>query len=116
MTARDVILVVGATGHVGRPLVSQLLDAGAAVRALVRKPDAAGLPNSVELMRGDLAVPDSLEAPLERVDSVFLVWPFLTSEPAPAVVEPVTSMWRGSPERPARTFRQWATDHADDFR
>ncbi|HZF11193.1 MAG TPA: NAD(P)H-binding protein, partial [Thermoanaerobaculia bacterium] len=38
------ILVTGATGRVGRQVVSQLLATGAAVRALSRNPDAAGLP------------------------------------------------------------------------
>jgi uncharacterized protein YbjT (DUF2867 family) len=33
---QDVILVTGATGHVGRQVVSQLLRTGAAVRALTR--------------------------------------------------------------------------------
>ena len=41
--AQSVILVVGATGNVGRQVVSQLLPTGAAVRALARDPAAAGL-------------------------------------------------------------------------
>jgi nucleoside-diphosphate-sugar epimerase len=40
---------------VGRQLVSQLVGAGAAVRALARAPDSAGLPGEVEVVRGDLS-------------------------------------------------------------
>ena len=39
------VLVVGATGTVGRSVVSQLVDAGVAVRAVTRTPNAAGLPD-----------------------------------------------------------------------
>ena len=41
---RDVILVTGATGKVGRNVVAQLLEAGAAVRALARDPVRRGCP------------------------------------------------------------------------
>jgi uncharacterized protein YbjT (DUF2867 family) len=43
------IVVTGATGNVGRPLVAELLAAGARVRAVTRTPKAAGLPSSVEV-------------------------------------------------------------------
>lgn len=42
------ILVTGATGNVGRPLIDYLLDAGVAVRAVTRRPDAAQFPRGVE--------------------------------------------------------------------
>jgi uncharacterized protein YbjT (DUF2867 family) len=41
------IVVTGATGNVGRPLVAELLAAGAHVRAVTRAPDTAGLPSGV---------------------------------------------------------------------
>ncbi|AKU95126.1 Oxidoreductase [Labilithrix luteola] len=88
------ILVTGATGHVGRHVVSELRDAGAHVRALVRNPDRANIADGVELVRGDLSVPESLEAGLEGVDAVFLVWPFLTVEAAPAVLETIAKHTR----------------------
>ncbi|MFD8530587.1 NAD(P)H-binding protein [Streptosporangium canum] len=83
------ILVTGATGNVGRQVVSQLRDAGAAVRALVRDPSSAGLPEEVDVVRGDLSAPDTLEAALDGVESVFLVWPFFTADGAPAVLDVV---------------------------
>lgn len=45
----SVILVTGATGNVGRQVTPQLLDTGAAVRALTRNPDSAGLPGGVAI-------------------------------------------------------------------
>jgi uncharacterized protein YbjT (DUF2867 family) len=75
------LLVTGATGRVGRQLVSQLLDTNAQVRAMTRNPDAAGLPPEVEVVRGDLTDPASLEGGLDGVDAVFLLW----TAPASAV-------------------------------
>jgi uncharacterized protein YbjT (DUF2867 family) len=83
------ILVIGATGNVGRHVVAGLLDAGADVRALARDPHSAGMPGSVDVARGDLSDPDTLDAPLEGVGAVFLVWPFPTAEAAPAVLDAV---------------------------
>lgn len=68
------ILVIGATGNVGSQVLSQLLIAGAQVRALARNPDAAGLSPQVEVVRGDLTLPESLDQCLDGVDTVFLVW------------------------------------------
>jgi uncharacterized protein YbjT (DUF2867 family) len=67
------ILVTGATGRVGRRIVSQLLDTGVEVRAMTRNPESAGLPG-VEVVRGDLTAPETLVPCLEGVDAVFLVW------------------------------------------
>jgi uncharacterized protein YbjT (DUF2867 family) len=84
-----VILVTGATGTVGGQAVSQLLDTGAAVRALTRHPDAARLPGDVETVGGDLSDPDTLAPALEDVEAVFLVWPFTTTDGAPAVLDAI---------------------------
>src|SRR6266566_2240138 len=80
------VLVTGATGRAGRLVVDQLLGAGLPVRALTRRPAAATLPAAVEVVAGDLTVPESLDAPLLDVSAVFLVW---TASPttAPAVIE-----------------------------
>jgi uncharacterized protein YbjT (DUF2867 family) len=45
------IVVTGATGNVGRPLVAELLAAGAQVRAVTRSPETAGLPPGAEAVR-----------------------------------------------------------------
>jgi nucleoside-diphosphate-sugar epimerase len=68
------ILVTGATGNVGRQVVAQLSATGCRIRALSRHPQSANLPHNVEVVRGDLAVPEALDASLEGVDAVFLVW------------------------------------------
>jgi uncharacterized protein YbjT (DUF2867 family) len=68
------ILVIGGTGTVGRQVVAQLPATGVRVRALVRNPDTAGLPAHVDVVRGDLCVPETLDAALGGVDTVFLVW------------------------------------------
>jgi uncharacterized protein YbjT (DUF2867 family) len=85
----SVILVTGATGNVGRHLVTQLVSTGAAVRALARDPASARLPDGVDVVRGDLSAPDTLDACLNGVDAVFLLWPALRADLAPAVLEVV---------------------------
>ncbi|GAA3431846.1 NAD(P)H-binding protein [Kutzneria kofuensis] len=67
------ILVIGATGNTGRPLVRLLHGNGVPVRALTRDPAAAGLPDGVEVARGDLDDPASLTSALAGVTDVFLV-------------------------------------------
>ena len=44
------IVVTGATGNVGRPLVAELAAAGARVRAVTRSPKTAGFPASVDVV------------------------------------------------------------------
>ena len=68
------ILVTGATGNVGRELVAQLRAAGRTVRALTRNPQSANLPGDVEIVAGDLSAPATLDACLDGIDDVFLVW------------------------------------------
>ena len=68
------VLVIGATGRVGRLVVDELLHAGVTVRALTRRPEQAALPVDAELVVGDLTAPASLDVPLDGVRAVFLVW------------------------------------------
>ncbi|MFD4183805.1 NAD(P)H-binding protein [Rhodococcus sp. NPDC058514] len=81
------ILVAGATGKVGGAVVAQLHAAGVPVRALAR--GNASFPQGVQVARGDLSDPASLNAALVGIDSVFLVWPFLSAEGAPAVIDAI---------------------------
>ena len=87
--SQDVILVTGATGNVGRQVVSQLLNSGARIRALSRNPAAAGLPSEVEVVGGDLSLPSSLNECLEGVESVFLLWRSASIATAAAVVRSI---------------------------
>jgi uncharacterized protein YbjT (DUF2867 family) len=70
----DLVLVTGATGRVGRLVVDELVTAGVPVRALTRRPDMASLPRGVEVVTGDFTAPASLDAALDGVGAVFLVW------------------------------------------
>lgn len=81
------ILVIGATGKVGHHVVAGLLERGALVRALARDPDAAHLPDGVELALGDLSQPQTLRAPVDGADALFLLWPFLSADRAGDVIE-----------------------------
>jgi uncharacterized protein YbjT (DUF2867 family) len=87
------VLVTGATGRVGRLVVGDLLNAGVPVRALTRRPDAAQLPAAVDVVAGDLTVPESLDGALQDVGAVFLLW---TAPPATAraVIERLASQPR----------------------
>jgi len=77
------ILVIGATGRVGRQVVAQL-PGNLEVRALARNPQSAHLPPHIEVVPGDLTAPESLPAALRGTDAVFLVW-----TAPPATIAPV---------------------------
>lgn len=67
------ILVTGATRNVGRLVVDRLLDAGATnVRALTVDPEAAALPNAVEVAVGSIFRPETLPAALAGVGRLYL--------------------------------------------
>ncbi len=116
------VLVTGATGRVGRVVVDLLIDAGVPARALTHRSEAAAtLPANVEVVTGDLTVPESLDAGLRGVGAVFLVW---TAPPttAPAVVERLATYARrvvflSSPHQTPHPFFQqpnpMAVLHAD---
>jgi uncharacterized protein YbjT (DUF2867 family) len=116
------VLVTGATGRVGRAVVDLLIDAGVPVRALTHRSEAAAtLPANVEVVTGDLTVPESLDAGLRGVGAVFLVWT-VPPATAPAVVERLATYARrvvflSSPHQtPHPFFRQpnpMAVLHAD---
>jgi uncharacterized protein YbjT (DUF2867 family) len=118
------VLVTGATGRVGSAVVGLLVDAGVPVRAFTHRSEeaaAATLPANVEVVTGDLTMPDSLDAALRGVGAVFLVW---TAPPAtaPAVIERLATYARrvvflSSPHQTPHPFFQqpnpMAVLHAD---
>lgn len=67
------ILVTGATGNVGRHVVQQLVQRGAQVRALVRNPASANLPDSVEVVQGDQLDVDALRQAFQGISTLFLL-------------------------------------------
>ncbi len=80
------ILIIGGTGNIGRHVVTQLTATGTQVRALVRNPDTARLPQQVEVVRGDLTSPDTLDACLAGINTVFQwVWTAPAAAVAPAI-------------------------------
>jgi uncharacterized protein YbjT (DUF2867 family) len=81
-----VILVIGATGTVGRHVVASLLERDFEVRALARDPDSAPLPAGAEAVSADLTDPGTLAEHLGAVEAVFLVWPFFSPDGAEEVV------------------------------
>jgi uncharacterized protein YbjT (DUF2867 family) len=64
------VLVLGASGFIGRRLVPALLEAGVAVRGMVRK-EGTELPAGCEKAVGDLLREASLPAALAGIDTVY---------------------------------------------
>jgi len=81
------VLVTGAAGRVGRAVLEHVLQANVPVRAMVHRSETeTTLPPDVDIVKGDLTVPESLDDALRDIDVVFLIW---TAPPttAPAVIE-----------------------------
>lgn len=77
------ILLTGATGHIGRHLVDEISRRATQFRILVRDPARAeGLSSRAERVVGDLTDPASLKPALDGVDALFLLVPGLAVEPA----------------------------------
>ncbi|WP_328445006.1 NAD(P)H-binding protein [Amycolatopsis sp. NBC_00438] len=66
------ILVTGARGNVGRAVVDALVSAGQDVRASSRDAAALDVPAGVATVSADLESPETLDAALNGVSSVFL--------------------------------------------
>src|SRR5918999_147769 len=71
------ILVTGATGHVGSELVRLLAEQGAPARALVHSPDKAAPIQrlGLETALGDYEQPDTLDVAMKGCDQLFLLSP-----------------------------------------
>lgn len=68
------ILVIGATGMLGKPVAKQLLKDGFHVRVMARNPQKAQqiLGDGFEICAGDVSNPTSLRAALKNVDGVHI--------------------------------------------
>jgi (4-alkanoyl-5-oxo-2,5-dihydrofuran-3-yl)methyl phosphate reductase len=66
------ILVVGATGKVGRTVAGTLVERGLPVRGLSRNPAQAGLPAGVEVVAGQPSDSASVAAALDGVAQAFV--------------------------------------------
>ncbi|MFF7055137.1 SDR family oxidoreductase [Achromobacter spanius] len=70
-TDTPVVLVVGASGSIGRPAVAEALRRGYETRALVRDPAQATLfPDGVRIIVGDLTRPDTLHEAVAGVTGI----------------------------------------------
>ncbi|MFF8775680.1 SDR family oxidoreductase [Streptomyces sp. NPDC015140] len=67
------IVVTGATGNVGRPLVAALTAAGERVTAVTRRTPSHDLPDGAGHVRADLADPSTLGAAVTGADALFLL-------------------------------------------
>lgn len=85
------ILVTGATGNTGRHVVTGLLAEGHAVRALSRDPARADLPESVEVLAGDVMRPEDVARAARGASAAYLVWPG-TDDGAAGAVEVATAL------------------------
>ncbi|WP_030181387.1 NAD(P)H-binding protein [Streptomyces violaceorubidus] len=81
------ILLTGATGKVGRHVTQGLVASGHQVRALTRSPRDAALPAGVEVVRGDLEDPGTVQAALEGIDRMYLF-------PVPETAQEVAALAR----------------------
>lgn len=66
------IVITGATGTVGRPLVALLKDQGVAVRAVTRSAEVGKVPAGVDVHRADLARPEDVAPALEGASALFV--------------------------------------------
>src|SRR5271166_567492 len=68
---RMTVLVVGATGSIGRLVVDEAIRQGHAVRALVRNPNKAEqLPPDAQVVIGDVTRLDTLSAAVDGINAV----------------------------------------------
>jgi NAD+-dependent farnesol dehydrogenase len=67
-------LITGATGFLGKNLLTMLLENGEKVRALVRNPDALGVRHdNLEIFKGDLTDPISLSTAVKGASRIYHV-------------------------------------------
>jgi uncharacterized protein YbjT (DUF2867 family) len=89
------VLVVGATGSIGRHVVEESIREGYPTRALVRDPDKARrLPAEADIVVGDVTRPETLSAAVAGIDGIV----FTSAQMVPA-----------SPEQRPSTTAAYAT-------
>jgi NADH dehydrogenase len=83
-----VLLLTGATGTIGRPLLRRLTAAGVPVRCLVRDPRRLGAERvRVQIALGDLADPQSFRHALRGVDTVVHLASVIRDQPRGSIEE-----------------------------
>ncbi|HDR46837.1 MAG TPA: NAD-dependent epimerase/dehydratase family protein, partial [Geoalkalibacter subterraneus] len=70
MSNKAEILVIGATGFIGRRLVAALLEQGFSLRCLTRR-EGHDWPQGAQAFKGDLLQPETLNAALTGVDTAY---------------------------------------------
>lgn len=104
------ILVIGATGNVGAPLVAELLRRGEKVKAASRSA-ATRFPSGAEAVRVDLADPTTLEPALAGVDRIYALSPAGNIDP----LTPLTPLIEAAAARGIKVVLQTAIGvDADD--
>lgn len=73
------VLIIGGTGTVGSQVLAQLSAKSIPVRVLARNPAACRFAPQIEVVQGDLTLPETLDSSLDNIDAAFLVW---TAPPA----------------------------------
>jgi uncharacterized protein YbjT (DUF2867 family) len=110
-----VIVVVGATGRVGRQVVSQLSERDLPVRAVSRRARTEAWPAAVDPAQADLADPASLEPVLRGADALFLIWPFTSAELTQGLAPKVTKIAARQVSRIVYLSAQPAADRPGSF-
>ncbi len=101
------ILVTGATGNVGRRVVTALVNAGVRVRALTRTSSKALFPAGVEVVEGDLSRPLSIAPAFRGVERMYLF-------PAPATARQVVALAKESGVRRIVVLSSGAVEYGAD--
>jgi uncharacterized protein YbjT (DUF2867 family) len=102
---RVTVLVVGATGSIGRLVVEEAIRRGYAVRALVRSQRRAGrLPPEAQALVGDLTRPETLPTAVAGAEAIVFTH---GSEGAGKAGLAIRATWRD-----ARSPKSWFTSSA----
>lgn len=80
------ILVIGATGNVGRPLVELLAEQGSSVKAATRHPETYTAAPGVEAVAFDYEKPETWSAALDGIGRLFLLAQGAGNEPDQAMI------------------------------